>query len=395
MNVRAQENVFTAEIYLAWRAALYRKHISQALGEEGVSQFLDDFPRRQIDCFYGALSAPPKLQNIFTLAVEDAHERRYNTTRTQEEKLRAREAQAPGAKGACLAQPRTQETTLPPDAAKFAYKYRTGTASAPDISQCPCGTGTPSITHIMSCRNLRGRFVRHDVLVNVLVDMLRAVGITASAEVMILEGSQKRMDVVLTLPTGRVWVDVSVVNPLIATYINDPSPLRTREKQKVGKWGNKARTNRVRFVPFVVSTFGGMGPQASEFLKFIANEAFQKGLITSTTSMEHALGQYRWGLTQRVGVAVAHANSCLVEEVRARAIHPRANTRPLFTALQARGHKQSRGGAIPRVYTYAARTSTAGCTRRSWPKHARGLGNVFAGAGAPEGRERARSSSAV
>ena len=138
-----------------------------------------------------------------------------------------------------------------------------------------------------------------------------------------------------------------------------------------------------------------MGPQASEFLKFIANEAFQKGLITSTTSMEHALGQYRWGLTQRVGVAIAHANSCLVEEVRARAIHPRANTRPLFTALQARGHKQSRGGAIPRVYTYAARTYAADHTRRLWPKNARGLGNVIEGSGAPEGRKRARSSSTV
>ena len=116
------------------------------------------------------------------------------------------------------------ETPVPPDAMKFAAAYRLGIAGAPDIDHCPCGTGTPSITHILSCKYLRGRFVRHDVIVNVLVDMLRAVGVTASSEVMILEGSQKRMDIVVTLPSGRVWLDVSVVNPLIDSYINDKTP---------------------------------------------------------------------------------------------------------------------------------------------------------------------------
>ena len=339
-------------------------------GVKGVSPIVDAFPLTAKECCNGVLNVPPRLQHLFTVGLEDIYGSIHNDeARTQEEKVRAREARAPGAKGACLAQPRTQETTLPPDAAKFAYNYRAGTASAPDVSQCPCGIGNPSITHMMSCRYLRGRFARHDVIVNVLVDMMRDVGVVASAEVMVLEGSQKRMDVVLMLPTGRVWIDVSVVNPLIATYITDPSPLDTREKQKVGKWGNLARTQRVRFVPFIVSTFGGLGPKALEFLGFIASEAFQKGLITTSTSMEHAVGQYRAGLAQRVGVAVAHANSCMVGEVRARAVNPRFKTGPLYSALQARGRKQTRGGAIPRVYVGKRGASS----RVDWPKSACGL----------------------
>jgi hypothetical protein len=324
---RVYANVFTSELGGAWREVVYNENLKAILEVEGVSGALDGFPRSVGACCYGVLDAGPKLQNVLTKAVEDVKEHIHTTTRSQVEKVRAREAKAPGAKGACLAQPRTQDTTLPPDAMKFASTYRMGTASAPDIGHCPCGTGTPSITHILSCRSLRGRFVRHDVLVNVLVDMLRAIGITASAEVMILEGSQKRMDIVVTLASGRVWVDVSVVNPLIASYLNDKNPLVTRQKQKQEKYGVHARNLRVRFIPFVVSTFGGLGPLAAEFLKWIAVQAFEKGLIVAASGAEHATGQYRWGLTQRIGVAIAHANSCIVQEARARAVHPKARQR--------------------------------------------------------------------
>jgi hypothetical protein len=208
--------------------------------------------------------------------------------------------------------------------------------------------------------------------------MLRAIGITASAEVMILEGSQKRMDIVVTLASGRVWVDVSVVNPLITSYLNDKNPLVTRQKQKQEKYGVHARNLRVRFIPFVVSTFGGLGPLAAEFLKWIAVQAFEKGLIVATSGAEHATGQYRWGLTQRVGVAIAHANSCIVQEARARAVHPKTKTTALFAAVLRRGYKGAKGDAAPRVYVYGA----AGATRRMvWPKNANALGARSVGGG--------------
>ena len=317
-----------------------------------------------------------------TKAVESVKEHFHVATRTQEETVRAREAKAPGAKAACLAQPRSRETTLPPDAAKFASTYRLGTATAHDLGHCPCGTGSPSINHILSCKNLRGRFVRHDVLVNVLVDMLRTIGVTASAEVMILEGSQKRMDIVITLATGRVWVDVSVVNPLATTYVNDKSPLVTRQKQKKSKYGDIARKRGVRFIPFIVSTFGGLGPLAAEFLKWVATEAHGKGLINASSGVEHAVGQYRWGLTQQIGVAIAHANCCMVQEARARAINPKAKTSALFQAVQKRGHKAAKGARAPRAYVYGGRVV--------WPKNSKSLRERQPGAGAERARRPSR-----
>ena len=195
--------------------------------------------------------------------------------------------------------------------------------------------------------------------------MLRTIGVTASAEVMILEGSQKRMDIVITLATGRVWVDVSVVNPLTSTYLNDKSPLVTRQKQKKSKYGDLARERGVRFIPFIVSTFGGLGPLAAEFLKWVANEAHGKGLIATSSGVEHAVGQYRWGLTQQIGVAIAHANCCMVQEARARAINPKAKTSALFEAVQKRGHKAAKGARAPRAYVYGGRVV--------WPRSASGL----------------------
>ena len=293
------QNVFTSALFHAWDGIMAGGSLfnpAARIGAEGVSDLLDNFPDSGGACCYGALEKRPKLQNALTKAVEDVKEHFHVTTRTQEETVRAREAKAPGAKGACLAQPRSRETTLPPDAAKFASTYRLGTATAHDLGHCPCGTGSPSINHILSCKNLRGRFVRHDVLVNVLVDMLHTIGVTASAEVMILEGSQKRMDIVVTLATGRVWVDVSVVNPLASTYVNDKTPLVTRQKQKKGKYGNIARERGVRFIPFIVSTFG-------EFLKWVASEALPglgKGLIHSKNRLGKTQGLFK--LTPKNGV---------------------------------------------------------------------------------------------
>ena len=75
------------------------------------------------------------------------------------------------------------------------------------------------------------------------------------------------------------------------------------------------------------------------------------------------MGQYRWGLTQQVGVAIAHANCCMVQEARARAIHPKAKTTALFEAVLRRGHKAAKGA--PRAYVFTKRIV--------WQKNASGL----------------------
>ena len=88
---------------------------------------------------------------------------------------------------------------------------------------------------------------------------------------------------------------------------------------------------------------------ATELLQWIVAAAYDKGLIVA----EHAIGQYRWGLIQQAGVATAHANSCMVQEARARAVHPKSKTAAIYKAVLRRGYKGSKSDA-PRVYVYNA-----------------------------------------
>ena len=62
---------------------------------------------------------------------------------------------------------------------------------------------------------MRGAFVRHDLLRDVVKKICSQAGVVASVEVMVVEGRQRRMDLVLYFsnPVRRGWADVSVVNP--------------------------------------------------------------------------------------------------------------------------------------------------------------------------------------
>ncbi len=99
-------------------------------------------------------------------------------------------------------------------------------------------------------------------------------------------------------------------------------------------------TRRSRRLPSIVDTFGAIGKQAAEFLKLIAQKAWENRVITVTTSMEHAVGQYRWRLVQRLGAAIAHTNSN-VEEVRVRATHHHASIRVIYAAAKAKSKRSA------------------------------------------------------
>ena len=117
-EARARDNTFTLILVEAWEQFMNMEQWQHI--EEGQSRLLDAFPRSAVACCLGALEATPQMQNVLTKAMEGVNERVHKITRNQVEKIRAREANASGAKGARLAQPRTQASTLPPAAAKFA-----------------------------------------------------------------------------------------------------------------------------------------------------------------------------------------------------------------------------------------------------------------------------------
>ena len=285
-----------------------------------------------------------KLQNILTKAVEKTKDDEKEQGRTATQAARARAAKSYGAAAALLALPTSDSTTIPPEAMRFATQYRLGTATF-NARKCACGADSPSITHILSCKHLRGRFVRHDIIVQLLAKICIEAGFTVTTEVMVVEGRQKRMDLVIYTPGGRVWIDVSIVNPLVKSYIKEKDATKVRETQKIDRWDKDAKRNGTRFIPFIVNTFGGLGPQAKGWLEEIASAAMHRNIADIDSrgiSLKAWQGQYRWGLAGRIGAAIAHANYCMVEEAKIKSEFQKAPTRILYAPVWARGKEVHR-----------------------------------------------------
>ncbi len=161
---------------------------------------VEDFPNSPAKMLAGVTDQRQKMQNYLTKECEFHMETSRKVGRSKLQSARVRAAAGLGAKSVMLMQPTTQETALPPAAMEFAAKYRSCRWLPYGRHQgvCVCGKCTPSITHILSCKHLRGSFIRHDVIVNILHDMLSEVGYCAATEMMVVEHSQKRMDILNT-----------------------------------------------------------------------------------------------------------------------------------------------------------------------------------------------------
>ena len=325
-----------ADLTAAWRSLNESQPRLTDNDSDETIQFFPSSKQLLLEGFGGFAVA--KLQNLLTKMCEQIKYSAMEDGRTAEEAARARATKSYGSCAALLAKPTSAGTTIPPLALRFAAQNRLGTAVF-GASKCACGAAHPTVAHALSCKKLRGRFVRHDVTVNLLANMCCEAGFTATTEVMVVEGKQKRMDLVITLPTGRVWIDVSFVNPLAPSYLSDKDPKATREKAKVAKWGNDARRRGVSFIPFIIDTYGGIGKQAKEWLGEIAKAAATRNMVEiDSRDITPATwqGQYRWELVSQIGVAVAHANYCMMEEAALKSEWPRAPTRRLYGPLWAR-----------------------------------------------------------
>jgi hypothetical protein len=142
---------------------------------------------------------------------------------------------------------------------------------------------------------------------------------------------------------------------------------KTREKQKIAKYTTHASGANARFVPFIVDTFGAIGKQAAEFLKLIAQKAWENRVIPATTSMEHAVGQYRWRLVQRLGAAIAHTNGNMVEEVRVRATHHHASTRVIYAAARAKSKRSASTKGASKAPA-KAKGKEHSSSKHAWPR---------------------------
>ena len=273
-----------------------------------------------------------KLQNALTQQVEAIKAEAYFNRCSPLEKARMKSTATSSASAPLTACP-SWEVRMSSTVVSRLHRYRCGTLRLP-CKQCVCGKSTLTPAHVLSCKKLRGRFVRHDVVVKVLLAMAARAGVVACSEVMVVEGSQKRMDLVLHFPGERVWVDVTFVNPQASSYVGRDGLLQ-REKDKLSKWVGEARRAGVRMVPFVIDTFGTLGEQAVDFLRKLSEHAWATNphLTVDVADPLKWMGNYRRSMVVEIGKVVANANHAIIDEACIKAVRPRAPTQSLYRAL--------------------------------------------------------------
>jgi hypothetical protein len=292
----------------AWRVAKRR------VFDAAPSSF---FPKTVIDLFHHLASEVinvEKLQHVLTAEAEEAWEKegvkgmeRVDVARTNAIAIR----------GASTLVSATNQTSslhhLPAPAFRFALQLRTGTVRLP-LSVCACGTCDMTIDHVLSCKKLRGRIIRHDVIVALLCTLYKAAGMVARTEVRVVNGTQKRMDVVVYTARRILWIDVSIVNPLCPSYVGDKDPLEARAKTKKAKWVGHAEEAGVVFMPFILNVFGGLGPSAHNVLHMIASQALINHPYSPAIAPGKWMGNHKAESTQRIAAALAFITHKTVEE---------------------------------------------------------------------------------
>ena len=80
--------------------------------------------------------------------------------------------------------------------------------------------------------------------------------------------SERRPDIEVTLGAESFHIDVSIKHPLAPTYAGkDPEVVvRRAEASKEQKYGEVAREAGAAFIPFIMTTYGGVGAKALAFV---------------------------------------------------------------------------------------------------------------------------------
>ncbi|KAJ0580090.1 putative exostosin [Helianthus annuus] len=161
--------------------------------------------------------------------------------------------------------------------------------------------------HAIHCKELPGFKYRHDLVRDVLYDVLKWAGISAKKEAPVnfltdpLEGRStlRPADILVFGWEGgkHVCVDLTGVSPLVGLRDHGfmaGQAITKAEAAKVAKHEKACIENQHVFVPFAFDTFGALAPDAVRFLKRVQQ------VVSSNTA--HVKGQNF--VFSRVGFAI-------------------------------------------------------------------------------------------
>jgi len=252
----------------AWQVAhtdIFADHPSELFGSS-----LHDFLTRIAT---GDLEAG-HLQALLTADAEDAWAKEAEGKGTDEDRARTNANTTRGSNSIFSFAPTSALIEMSDDAFSLAHTVRTGTHEMPEL-MCVCGNHTTTFDHVISCKKLQARFIRHDIIVMLVCNMFKNAGLSARTEIRVVNGTQKRMDVVVFDASKTYWIDVSIVNPLAASYIHSEDAIKGREDVKRQRWSRHAAAVGATFLPFVVNAFGGLGSSAISILQMVASKSLK------------------------------------------------------------------------------------------------------------------------
>lgn len=228
------------------------------------------------------------LQHVLIAAKQKAAEAAFRSpavqrTDTEQKQLIARLncVQAPRALLWSTTLPTESSRTLSDHAFKLAVRLALGLKPLDYMpSACPnCHEPISEFTcdHHLTChtRTRKEITARHDNIVKIATAYANASGGSAVSEpAHLAESSRIRPDISVFLDDKQILVDVSVVHPTAASYINKAviKPLAAtsqRAAHKRRKYQQLCNAQRAHFVPFLVESYGGLSADAVEFINRI------------------------------------------------------------------------------------------------------------------------------
>ena len=173
-------------------------------------------------------------------------------------------------------------------------------------SVCPfCDVAADSFGDHLLCCN-KALYTRHQVIVRCLTAFVAAAGIRVSNEVQIA-GRERPADIFVDrwTTTDPAAVDVTVTHPLapsIGLNIRTAQHIAAaKEKQKVAKYAQLIAATQLHFIPVAITTFGTLGPQATEFIDDAAAFYSAKCAVDQSLCRKQLVERLQVALLQEVG----------------------------------------------------------------------------------------------
>ena len=172
---------------------------------------------------------------------------------------------------------------------------------------CPfCSDAMDCFGDHLLCCNKAEFYTRHQVIVRCLTAFVAAAGIPVANEVQIA-GRERPADLFVdrwTTPDPAA-VDVTVTHPLapsLGLSLHAAKDIAaTKEKQKIAKYAHLIAATQLQFYPVAITTFGALGPHATDFVDDAANFYSAKCAVDRALCRKQLVERLQVALLQEVG----------------------------------------------------------------------------------------------